>query len=110
MRDAIDALEIFEVMLPSSLLHFSVHYLSRRIAVLSDHHFDNVSMHVPHPAYFLMMQHVRDVTDPEHPYTLEQLKVVSEDAITVKDKEGIVRSARLEICFFSDKMWQTILL
>ena len=54
-------------------------------------------MHVPHPAYFLMMQHVRDVTDPEHPYTLEQLKVVSEDAITVKDKEGIVRCAQLEL-------------
>ena len=37
------------------------------------------------------MQHVRDVTDPEHPYTLEQLKVVNEDAITVNDEEGIVR-------------------
>ena len=57
-----------------------------------------------------MMQHVRDVTDPEHPYTLEQLKVVSEDAITVKDKEGIVRCAHLELCTFLDNVWQTILL
>ena len=39
------------------------------------------------------MQHVRDVQDPEHPYTLEQLKVVSEDDITVKDDEGRVRCA-----------------
>ena len=37
------------------------------------------------------MQHVRDLTDPEHPYTLEQLKVVSEEAIAVKDEEGVVR-------------------
>ncbi|CAL5227579.1 g10577 [Coccomyxa viridis] len=37
-----------------------------------------------------IFEHVRDLTDPEHPYTLEQLKVVSEDAITVKDDEGIV--------------------
>ncbi len=42
------------------------------------------------------MQHVRDVTDPEHPYTLEQLKVVNEDAITVKDEEGIVRYALVQ--------------
>ena len=39
------------------------------------------------------MQHVRDLTDPEHPYTLEQLKVVNEEAITVRDEEGIVRWA-----------------
>ena len=37
------------------------------------------------------MQHVRDLTDPEHPYTLEQLKVVNEEAIAVSDDEGIVR-------------------
>ena len=57
-----------------------------------------------------MMQHVRDVTDPEHPYTLEQLKVVSEDAITVKDKEGIVRCAQLELCAILNNICQNILL
>ena len=57
-----------------------------------------------------MMQHVRDVTDPEHPYTLEQLKVVSEDAITVKDNEGIVRCAQLELCTICNKSWQKVLL
>ena len=42
---------------------------------------------------YLLLQHVRDLTDPEHPYTLEQLKVVNEEAITVKDEEGVVRWA-----------------
>lgn len=35
--------------------------------------------------------HVRDVTDPEHPYTLEQLNVVAEDLIQVDDAHGTVR-------------------
>ncbi len=37
------------------------------------------------------MQHVRDITDPEHPYSLEQLNVVSEDLIDVDDNKGSIR-------------------
>ena len=37
------------------------------------------------------LQHIRDVTDPEHPLTLEQLNVVSEDLITVDDARGLVK-------------------
>jgi len=37
------------------------------------------------------LQYIRDITDPEHPYTLEQLKVVSEDAINVDDGLGAVQ-------------------
>lgn len=33
-------------------------------------------------------QHIRDITDPEHPYTLEQLNVVTEEAIKVDDTSG----------------------
>lgn len=39
---------------------------------------------------FLCCQHIRDITDPEHPYTLEQLHVVSEEAIKVDDTKGVV--------------------
>jgi len=39
----------------------------------------------------LAVQHIRDITDPEHPYTLEQLNVVSEEAIEVDDSHGQVR-------------------
>ena len=85
MRDAIDALEVFEVILPPPLLLYLSNSLVNGVEIFH------------HPAPMFMMQHVRDVTDPEHPYTLEQLKVVSEDAITVKDKEGIVRCAQLEL-------------
>lgn len=38
-----------------------------------------------------IFEHLRDVTDPEHPYTLEQLNVVSEELITVEDCSGRVR-------------------
>ncbi|CAA7406584.1 unnamed protein product [Spirodela intermedia] len=37
------------------------------------------------------LNHIRDIKDPEHPYTLEELKVVSEDAIDVDDKQSHVR-------------------
>ncbi|KAI6700211.1 hypothetical protein NL676_014535 [Syzygium grande] len=32
--------------------------------------------------------HVRDIRDPEHPYSLEQLSVLSEESITVDEKLG----------------------
>jgi len=32
-----------------------------------------------------VFEHVRDINDPEHPYSLERLNVVSEDAIVVDD-------------------------
>eukprot|EP00850_Spirogloea_muscicola_P022081 SM000276S10293 [mRNA] locus=s276:147976:149358:+ [translate_table: standard] len=35
-------------------------------------------------------QHLRDITDPEHPYSLEQLNVVSEEAISVDDLKSHV--------------------
>ncbi|KAH7301411.1 hypothetical protein KP509_23G025100 [Ceratopteris richardii] len=37
-----------------------------------------------------VFDHVRDIKDPEHPYSLEQLKVVTEEAITVDDKKSHV--------------------
>ncbi|KAJ7516014.1 hypothetical protein O6H91_22G038700 [Diphasiastrum complanatum] len=37
-----------------------------------------------------VFDHVRDIKDPEHPYTLEQLNVVSEDSIAVDDKRSHV--------------------
>lgn len=36
-------------------------------------------------------EHIRDIRDPEHPYTLEQLKVVNEEDIDVDDGQGHVR-------------------
>ncbi|CAA0838244.1 MIP18 family protein [Striga hermonthica] len=36
-------------------------------------------------------QHIRDIKDPEHPYSLEELKVVSEDSIEVDDEKSHVR-------------------
>lgn len=38
-----------------------------------------------------IFEHIRDINDPEHPYTLEQLNVVSEDLINVDDARGRVR-------------------
>lgn len=42
--------------------------------------------------YFLtLVHHIRDIKDPEHPYSLEDLKVITEDAIEVDDKKSRVR-------------------
>jgi metal-sulfur cluster biosynthetic enzyme len=38
-----------------------------------------------------IFEHVRDISDPEHPYSLEQLNVVDVDSITVDDHLGMVR-------------------
>ncbi|KAF5938799.1 hypothetical protein HYC85_023058 [Camellia sinensis] len=37
------------------------------------------------------LHHLRDIKYPEHPYSLEELKVISEDAIEVDDKHNCVR-------------------
>ncbi|KAG6633729.1 hypothetical protein I3843_12G068700 [Carya illinoinensis] len=38
-----------------------------------------------------VFDHVRDIKDPEHPYSLEELKVITEDAIEVDDVQSYVR-------------------
>ncbi|XP_057980002.1 protein AE7 isoform X1 [Malania oleifera] len=38
-----------------------------------------------------VFDHIRDIKDPEHPYSLEELKVITEDAIEVDDKHSLVR-------------------
>ncbi|XP_020411516.1 protein AE7 isoform X1 [Prunus persica] len=38
-----------------------------------------------------IFDHIRDIKDPEHPYSLEELKVITEDAIDVDDSRGSVR-------------------
>ncbi|WZZ06412.1 hypothetical protein YC2023_092333 [Brassica napus] len=35
--------------------------------------------------------HIRDIKDPEHPYSLEQLKVLTEDSVEVDDTKSRVR-------------------
>lgn len=53
-----------------------------------------------HPVAFCrppLPQHIRDITDPEHPYTLEQLSVVSEEAIQVDDAAGTVQVSSWQI-------------
>lgn len=38
-----------------------------------------------------IFEHIRDINDPEHPYTLEQLNVVREEHISVDDAKGLVK-------------------
>ncbi|KAL8503499.1 hypothetical protein ACS0TY_022300 [Phlomoides rotata] len=38
-----------------------------------------------------IFEHIRDIKDPEHPLSLEQLNVITEDAIEVNDKRSYVR-------------------
>ncbi|KAM7528646.1 hypothetical protein LguiB_032056 [Lonicera macranthoides] len=38
-----------------------------------------------------IFDHIRDIKDPEHPYSLEELKVISEEAVEVNDENSHVR-------------------
>ncbi|KAL6840074.1 hypothetical protein ACP4OV_029884 [Aristida adscensionis] len=38
-----------------------------------------------------VFDHIRDIKDPEHPYSLEQLNVVTEDSIEINDELSHVR-------------------
>ncbi|CAN0861882.1 Protein AE7-like 1 [Linum grandiflorum] len=59
-----------------------VHAKKERIARCEDLHCDDAVD--PLDIY----DFVRDIRDPEHPYSLEQLSVLSEESITVDDKLG----------------------
>ncbi|KAK7841943.1 protein ae7-like 1, partial [Quercus suber] len=63
--DAVDPLEIYDILLLLLFLFFLV--------------FNNTIL------YSLLS---RDIRDPEHPYSLEQLSVLSEESITVDEKLG----------------------
>jgi len=37
-----------------------------------------------------IFDHIRDIKDPEHPYSLEELKVVTEDSIEIDAKRNLI--------------------
>ena len=41
--------------------------------------------------FLTFLNHVRDIKDPEHPYSLEELKVIAEEAVEVDDDNSYVR-------------------
>ncbi|KAL4318725.1 hypothetical protein GQ457_18G005410 [Hibiscus cannabinus] len=41
--------------------------------------------------FLIFLNHIRDIKDPEHPYSLEELKVITEDAIEVDNERSYVR-------------------
>ncbi|KAG6501576.1 hypothetical protein ZIOFF_041459 [Zingiber officinale] len=44
-----------------------------------------------HSCSLMDLNYIRDIQDPEHPYTLEELNVVNEDSIEVNAKQNTVR-------------------
>ncbi|KAE8055707.1 hypothetical protein FH972_012532 [Carpinus fangiana] len=46
---------------------------------------------IDQPEVFDILSLELDIKDPEHPYSLEELKVITEDAIEVDDKQSYVR-------------------
>ncbi|ESQ28438.1 hypothetical protein EUTSA_v10019265mg [Eutrema salsugineum] len=38
-----------------------------------------------------IFDHIRDIKDPEHPYSLEELKVLTEDSVELDDENSYVR-------------------
>lgn len=56
-----------------------------------------------------VFEHIRDIQDPEHPYTLEQLDVVKEKDIAVDDAKGWVRvtfTPTVSHCSMGARLWR----
>ncbi|KAI3935595.1 hypothetical protein MKW92_018842 [Papaver armeniacum] len=75
--DPIDQQEVFDILNGFGLHFFPYIFLVGDVVVIF------VSLTVLH--------HIRDIKDPEHPYTLEQLQVVTEDSVEINDKHSHVR-------------------
>ncbi|KAJ4870553.1 MIP18 family protein [Raphanus sativus] len=71
--DAIDHLEVFDI-------------LCKAYYVYRDHYFFEFLN-----LTYCSEHHIRDIKDPEHPYSLEQLKVLTEDSVEVDDSKSHVR-------------------
>ncbi|KAI4314847.1 hypothetical protein L6164_027714 [Bauhinia variegata] len=66
-----------------------VHAKKERVARTEDPHADDaVDPLEIYDILFFLLFNLLDIRDPEHPYSLEQLSVLSEESITVDDKLG----------------------
>ncbi|KAM1229111.1 hypothetical protein ACFX13_008326 [Malus domestica] len=98
-----------------------VHAKKERVAHIEDFHADDVvdpldiydilSQSISYRLSFLsFLNLIMDIRDPEHPYSLEQLSVLSEESIAVDDKLGrILRVSflnfELQFCIFLDNFY-----
>ncbi|KAK4720155.1 hypothetical protein R3W88_018493 [Solanum pinnatisectum] len=76
--ETIDQLEIFDILLNDCILPQIVEYY-------------RITCHENFQGHTASGTDLRDIKDPEHPYSLEELKVITEDAIEVDDKRSHVR-------------------
>lgn len=86
--EAIDQLEIFDILSLFPYLHAV--YLSFLLYLpLSGVLLPSKFFFCLHSLTFL--HHIRDIKDPEHPYSLEELNVVTEDSVEINDELSHVR-------------------
>ena len=109
--DAVDPLEIYDILLlllyffsfsiilyHNLLSRFLFFYTSAKLSYLHFVFLDQFSILVliiifiyykrNWYLWLVLVNFVRDIRDPEHPYSLEQLSVLSEESITVDEKLG----------------------
>ena len=109
--DAVDPLEIYDILLLlfyffsfSIILYYNLlsrflfFYTSAKLSYLHFVFLDQFSIlvliiiFIYHKRnwylWLVLVNFVRDIRDPEHPYSLEQLSVLSEESITVDEKLG----------------------
>ena len=127
--DAVDPLEIYDILLLllfyfflfsiipyyNLLSRFLSFYTSAKLSYLHFVFWDQFSIlvliiiFIYHKRnwylWLVLVNFVRDIRDPEHPYSLEQLSVLSEESITVDEKLGrilwVVLIHHLRFHFFS---------
>ncbi|KAF8758056.1 hypothetical protein HU200_010785 [Digitaria exilis] len=82
--EPIDQLEIFDILLYDFPDEFSEACFCYTIYLKCSIGYLVVVLNV-------FLHHIRDIKDPEHPYSLEQLNVVTEDSVELNDESNHVR-------------------
>ncbi|KAG8488739.1 hypothetical protein CXB51_016614 [Gossypium anomalum] len=96
--EPIDQLEIFDILFFFFLIFLLVYatYCYRSVkespsivlmlSIFTSYYGEQVIL-----IFLTFLNHIRDIKDPEHPYSLEELKVITEDAIEVDNERSYVR-------------------
>jgi len=104
--DAVDPLEIYDILFSLFSLSLSLSFFaaSKSSVIL----YLLLFIQQIGDLWLELVNFVRDIRDPEHPYSLEQLSVLSEESITVDDKLGRILWVFVELqfhCFDFESNW-----
>ncbi|PPS16420.1 hypothetical protein GOBAR_AA04167 [Gossypium barbadense] len=87
--EPIDQLEIFDILFMQLIvivLCKESPSIELMLSIFTSYYGEQVIL-----IFLTFLNHIRDIKDPEHPYSLEELKVITEDAIEVDNERSYLR-------------------